>query len=52
MNRILLSTSLALALSSSLVFAQQQDAAPTQRQRSITNTLTTPNVRPPGSARN
>ena len=28
MNRLLLSTSLALALSSSLVFAQQQDAAP------------------------
>lgn len=28
MNRILLSTSLALVLSSSLVFAQQQDAAP------------------------
>jgi Spy/CpxP family protein refolding chaperone len=28
MNRVLLSTSLALALSSTLVFAQQQDAAP------------------------
>jgi protein CpxP len=28
MNRLLLSTSLALALSTSLVFAQQQDAAP------------------------
>lgn len=28
MNRLLLSTSLALALSSGLVFAQQQDAAP------------------------
>jgi protein CpxP len=28
MNRLLLSTSLALALSGSLVFAQQQDAAP------------------------
>ena len=29
MNRVLLSTSLALALSGSLAFAQQQDAAPT-----------------------
>jgi Spy/CpxP family protein refolding chaperone len=29
MNRLLLSTSLALALSGSLAFAQQQDAAPT-----------------------
>jgi Spy/CpxP family protein refolding chaperone len=33
MNRLLLSTSLALALSGSLVFAQQQDAAPAPTAR-------------------